>query len=235
MTASPALIDADAFAANGCALIDGAVTGDALLAVQQALEPLLASGPGVRLAEPPAAVMALAQTGGALHRLAASTTREPLRPARVLLFDKREGANWAVGWHQDRTIAVAARQNLADYTCWTTRHGVVHVEPPFELLARMRTVRLHLDDCDADNGPLDVIPGSHALGRLCVEAVNELTDRAAATRFTARSGDALVLALPIVHRSKAAKTLKRRRVLHIDFGPEKLPGSLDWALKAIAA
>jgi len=239
MIASPAHIDVDGFTANGCARIDAAVTGDALVALEDALEPQLASGPGARLPEPPRAIMAVAQAGGALHNLAAATSCEPLRPVRVLVFDKRPDANWAVGWHQDRTITVAARHDASHgapgYSCWSARDGVIHVEPPFALLARMRTVRLHLDDCGGDNGPLEVISGSHMLGRLSNAQINSLTHHSDTTVFTARAGDAIVLALPIIHRSRAAKAPTRRRVLHIDFGPQELPGTPDWAMEPIAS
>ena len=32
-----------------------------------------------------------------------------VRPVRAILFDKTEATNWALGWHQDRTIAVRKR------------------------------------------------------------------------------------------------------------------------------
>jgi len=28
------------------------------------------------------------------------------QPVRAIMFDKTPGANWSLGWHQDRTIAV---------------------------------------------------------------------------------------------------------------------------------
>ena len=37
----------------------------------------------------------------------------------------------------------------------------MHVAPPYEFMQRMVALRLHLDAVDADNGPLQVISGSH--------------------------------------------------------------------------
>ena len=40
----------------------------------------------------------------------------------------------------------------------------------------MLVVRLHLDDCGEDNGPLRVLPGSHRLGRLTSEQIQRVTE-----------------------------------------------------------
>lgn len=230
------LVDETALATDGSVLARAVVNAAALDEAADALEPLLAGDararPGTRLVAPPPAVMRLAARGGPLHRLAEAGADEPLAPARILAFDKRHGANWGVGWHQDRTIAVADRRDVPGFAHWSTRAGVAHVEPPMELLARMRTVRLHLDDCDDDNGALETIPGSHRLGRLTEDAVDALVTDAASRSHPARRGDALVLVLPIVHRSKKAAVPRRRRVLHVDYGPVSLPGGLCWALEA---
>src|SRR5262245_1421546 len=73
-------------------------------------------------------------------------------PVRGLFFDKIPGANWEVCWHQDLSIAVATRVEMPGFGGWSVKQGVVHVQPPASVLANMLTVRVHLDDCDADNG-----------------------------------------------------------------------------------
>jgi hypothetical protein len=65
-------------------------------------------------------------------------------------------------WHQDRAIAVRDRVDVPGFGPWSVKAGLVHVEPPVDILERMLAVRLHLDDCGEDNGPLRVLPGSHA-------------------------------------------------------------------------
>src|SRR5260370_16036335 len=42
---------------------------------------------------------------------------------------------------------------------------MVHVERPFDLLARMLALRVHLDPVPVTNAPLLVAPGSHKRGR----------------------------------------------------------------------
>lgn len=83
-------------------------------------------------------------------------------PVRGLLFDKTPEANWGVPWHRDLTIAVRDRRDVPGYGPWTRKAGVPHVQPPLDVLRGMLTIRLHLDDCGSEQGPLAVIPGSHA-------------------------------------------------------------------------
>ncbi|HEX8672970.1 MAG TPA: phytanoyl-CoA dioxygenase family protein, partial [Longimicrobium sp.] len=87
-------------------------------------------------------------------------------PVRGILFDKTPDANWKVAWHQDLSIAVRERRDVPGFGPWSVKAGVPHVQPPVGVLRNMLTVRLHLDDCDADNGPLQVLPSSHADGVL---------------------------------------------------------------------
>jgi len=149
-------------------------------------------------------------------------------PVRAILFDKTSAHNWSVPWHQDRTIAVAHRCEVPGFGPWSVKRGVVHVEPPFELLAGMLTVRLHLDDCPANNAPLVVALGSH---RERVRAVDAAT---VARRFDplvceAAAGDAWLYSTPILHRSDRQARDGRRRVVQIDFASAALPGGLQWA------
>lgn len=72
---------------------------------------------------------------------------------RAILSNKTPGANWDVAWHQDVTIAVRAKADVKGFGPWSVKYGVPHVQPPASVLERMVTVRIHLDDCNADNGP----------------------------------------------------------------------------------
>jgi ectoine hydroxylase-related dioxygenase (phytanoyl-CoA dioxygenase family) len=156
-------------------------------------------------------------------------TGERLHAVRGLFFDKTQGANWPVPWHQDLTLAVKTRREIAGWTNWTVKRGVPHVQPPPALLTRMITARLHLDDCAADNGALRVIPGSHARGTLTRKDVDTAKKRGAVT-ICARAGDALLMKPLLLHASSPAQTPSHRRVLHIEFAPVSLlPDELAWA------
>ena len=60
-----------------------------------------------------------------------------LQPVRSILFDKTQDANWPVIWHQDLTIEVDRVVDLPGYGPWSTKNGVIHVQPPVGLLEAM--------------------------------------------------------------------------------------------------
>ena len=153
------------------------------------------------------------------------------RAVRIILFNKVTDLNWALGWHQDRVIAVESKHDIAGYTNWTLKHGAYHVEPPFSLLEKMITLRLNIDPSDAESGALEVIPLSHLRGMLDDTATQSLANEGNSLRIDCARGDALLLATPIVHRSRKTASRKSRRVLHIDYCAEQLPTPLKWALQ----
>ena len=65
------------------------------------------------------------------------------RPVRLVSFDKKEGTNWGVPWHQDRVIAVRERCDVEGYSNWSQKAGVWHCEPPISVLSKMLFVRVH--------------------------------------------------------------------------------------------
>jgi ectoine hydroxylase-related dioxygenase (phytanoyl-CoA dioxygenase family) len=154
---------------------------------------------------------------------------DDMRAVRGIFFDKPPGANWPVAWHQDLTLALRERRDTEGWTNWTIKRGVTHAQPPSVVLARMVTMRLHLDDCAHDNGPLRVIPGSHVNGRL---SRSEVTARVlpGEVTITAAAGDALFMRPLLLHASSPACNPSHRRVLHLEFAPvAMLPHGIDWA------
>ena len=147
---------------------------------------------------------------------------------RAILFDKTPSANWKVIWHQDLTIAVRARADVAGFGPWSEKEGVVHVQPPAALLERMVAVRVHLDDCGPENGPVRVIPGSHRDGRLSSAQVDEWRARCAPVDCLARRGAILAFRPLILHASSPARIPAHRRVLHFEFAVDALPEPLEW-------
>ena len=150
------------------------------------------------------------------------------RVVRGLLFDKTPGANWKVAWHQDLSIAVRRRAEVAGFGPWSLKAGVQHVQPPVGVLRNMLTVRLHLDDCGSDNGPLYVLPGSHAEGVLSPEQVEEWRNRAAPAACLVSAGGALVMRPLLLHASFPASSARHRRVVHLEYAAGDLPGGLEW-------
>jgi hypothetical protein len=147
--------------------------------------------------------------------------------ARALFFDKVPGANWALGWHQDRVIAVSERRDVAGFSGWGQRAGVWQVQPPPEILAAMVAVRVHLDDCGPENGPLRVIPGSHCHGWLDNEIARWKRDVEPVTCLVS-AGGAVAMCPLILHASLKALSPRHRRVVHIEYASQELPGGLQW-------
>jgi hypothetical protein len=154
---------------------------------------------------------------------------EALQPVRAVLFDKTSSRNWALGWHQDRTICVKSRCNEAGYGPWTIKNGMVHVEPPFDLLARMMTVRIHLDAVPNENAPLLIAPGSHLRGRIPVSEIEAVVAQCGSFACLAESGDIWIYATTILHASARSTQDGRRRVLQVDYSPDNLPDPMAWA------
>jgi ectoine hydroxylase-related dioxygenase (phytanoyl-CoA dioxygenase family) len=155
------------------------------------------------------------------------TGREPVA-VKATLFDKTGDANWRVQWHQDRTIAVRERIDVEGFGPWSTKAGTLHVAAPHEVLAQMLAIRIHLDDCGADNGPLRVIPGSHRHGKIAEADLEGIVARSHVAELHVPRGALLLMRPLLVHSSPAARTPGHRRVLHIELAPFDLISPLQW-------
>lgn len=163
-----------------------------------------------------------------LHAIAREVLGDEAFVVRVLLFDKTPGANWAVGWHQDLAIAVREKIEAPEFFGWSVKSGVPHVHPPREVLEEMVTLRLHLDDCGKDNGPLRVIPGTHRHGRLSDDAINAACAAKSEVVCPLAAGGVLVMRPLLLHASSPSQSPQHRRVLHIEFAAHPLPHGLEW-------
>ena len=147
---------------------------------------------------------------------------------RSLLFDKPAGANWSIRWHQDVTIAVRERRDAPGFGPWSVKAGIPHVRATAEVLERMIALRVHLDDCDENNGALLVVPGGHAHG--CIDATRIAAFRSSSgtSALTCRRGDVIAMRPLLPHASKPATSPGHRRVIHLEFASDNLPFGLEW-------
>lgn len=150
-------------------------------------------------------------------------------PTRLILFDKSPEANWGVPWHQDLPIQVRGRVEVDGFTGWSTKQGIPHVVPPVSVLQGMITLRIALDPCGPDDGPLRVLPGTHRCGRLDAASIDRLRRSVEPAECTARAGDAVLMRPLLLHASSPARVPVRRRVLHVEWALGPLPGGLEWA------
>ena len=147
---------------------------------------------------------------------------------RGIYFDKTPEANWKVPYHQDLSIAVKQKREVAGFGPWSEKAGVVHVQPPTEILQAMLTTRLHLDACDAGNGVLRVLPRTHRLGKLSAPQIARQRQTGAEIACAVPRGGALLMRPLLLHASSPATRPTHRRVIHLEWAAQPLPGVLQW-------
>ena len=217
---------AASFATSGFALIPellAAVECEAIANLAQPASPSV--GSRSLLAQPWCATLA--------HRLRSHAGISQLMPAAYVavqctFFEKSTEQNWLVPVHQDLSIPVAERVADPNLHGWSEKEGSTFVHAPVEILEQLIAVRLHLDPCEAADGPLRVVPGSHQLGILSPEESVRVRDEGSEVSCELGRGGALIMRPLILHASSKAKGESRRRVLHFVFGPPGLPHRLRW-------
>jgi hypothetical protein len=143
-------------------------------------------------------------------------------------FDKLPEANWRVPWHQD--VQVPVSPFVADgWGPWSRKDGMPMVQAPEPWLSRRIALRLHLDCCDEENGPLQIIPGSHRHGVLSPGDVTKIAASHSAHTIYADAGDVLIMHPLLLHRSFPARQPGHRRVIHIEWCDAPLPPGATWS------
>jgi hypothetical protein len=211
------------FAASGAVHFPGVFDKDDMAALGVELDAVLLGRPGRRLISgswtavlPP------------LTAIAAGLIGEGAFPVRAVAFDKTQDTNWAVAWHQDRTVAVRQRVDTEGFGPWSTKDGVPHVAPPVNVLRDMVTLRLHVDPCGADNAPLKVALGTHRLGAVAADQASRVANACPLRVCEAGAGDVWACSTLILHASERSRSHGRRRVLQVDFAAAPLPPGLEW-------
>lgn len=224
MPPAPHQLDLDR---DGAELRPAALNGATLATLAAVLADQPAHVAGLRLFEVPD-LRALLEATGPVGSLAAAVMPATPRPVRAILFDKSPRTNWGLAWHQDRVVAVRERIEVPGFGPWTRKQGALHVQPPFEVLAGMLTLRVHLDPVPAANAPLLVAPGSHRLGRIAEADYPKVVEACGVATCLAEAGDVWIYATPILHASEPAVDPSHRRVLQVDYAADELPGGLEW-------
>jgi ectoine hydroxylase-related dioxygenase (phytanoyl-CoA dioxygenase family) len=217
-----------AIATVGWTVTDPIFDSVAIAQVRDRLAPLTRTGRGGArnlLDDPHIAALAAAP---ALRKFAAVVLGNSCFAVRALFFDKTPDANWTVVWHQDLTIAAQQRVDVPGYGPWTEKAGVPQVQPPIDVLEEMLALRLHLDPCTSDNGPVRVIDGTHRLGRLAADAIDRLRTERPESTCLATEGAILAFRPLLLHASSPASQPAHRRVIHIEYATEPLASPLVW-------
>ncbi len=147
---------------------------------------------------------------------------------RAIYFDKSPDNNWYVTWHQDRTVSVTTRFEAEGWGPWSLKSGAWHVQPPLEVLRNMVTIRVHLDPATPANGCLKVIPGSHKIGLLPADLVQNQIDRARVVYCESPTGGAVIMRPHVLHASEKSLNSMPRRILHFEYSSYRLPDGISW-------
>ncbi|MFZ2999206.1 MAG: phytanoyl-CoA dioxygenase family protein [Undibacterium umbellatum] len=164
-----------------------------------------------------------------LHAMLHAVEMIDAQPVRSIFFNKNADHNWLVSWHQDMTICVKQKTELAGFSKWTYKKDVHYVEPPAAVLEAMLTCRLALDDASAENAALKVIAGSHQSGKLDERQIVDIGQTTRHETCVMRAGDILLMKPLLLHASDKARLTSQRRVLHLEFSASELPPPLRWA------
>ena len=139
------------------------------------------------------------------------------KPFRATLFDKSPNSNWLVVWHQDTASPLRKKSPVPGWGPWSVKDGVIYAHAPAHALSRVLALRLHLDDCTAENGPLRCLPTTHTHGVLTDDQIAEHVRRVEPVEFLLRSGSVLAMRPLVIHSSSKSRSDKPRRVLHIEY------------------
>ena len=159
-----------------------------------------------------------------LLRIARRTLGGEAVPYRATLFEKAGRANWLVVWHQDTALPLASRFDSPEWGPWSKKAGILYAHAPGWALARVLALRIHLDASTAENGPLRVIPGSHAAGVLSDEEVFSIARRQEHVACVVSVGGVLAMRPLLIHSSSKARAGAPRRVLHIEYADSLMWG-----------
>jgi ectoine hydroxylase-related dioxygenase (phytanoyl-CoA dioxygenase family) len=145
-------------------------------------------------------------------------------PFKATLFDKSPDSNWLIVWHQDTALPLQEKQETAGWGPWSVKEGITYAHAPAEALNKVLASRLHLDDSTNENGPLRILPGTHASGVLTDEEVEREVAKRAAIDCTVARGGVVAMRPLTIHASSKSHSAPSRRVLHVEYSSQMAIG-----------
>ncbi|HEX7294128.1 MAG TPA: phytanoyl-CoA dioxygenase family protein [Pyrinomonadaceae bacterium] len=152
-----------------------------------------------------------------LLEIAKRSLGERAVPYRATLFEKSGLANWLVAWHQDTALPLSSLNDSPEWGPWSTKLGVIYAHAPTWALSRTVALRVHLDASTSENGPLRIIPGSHAQGVLRDDELFAMAKKETPVACLIPRGGVLSMRPLLIHSSSKPKADAPRRVLHIEY------------------
>ena len=146
-----------------------------------------------------------------LTGIARSVLGSGAMPFRATLFDKSPQANWLVVWHQDTALPLRRRLDISGWGSWSEKEGVIYAHAPASALKGVLAKRVHLDESSLQNGPLRVLPATHAQGILSDDDIQRLAVQIAPVDCLASQGAVLAMRPLLVHASSKSLSENSRR------------------------
>lgn len=220
MLSKSATVLHDRIAGDGFAIIPDVISADEIARFLGELgeKPLPRSRAGFRHAMRHETIAALSRRPS-LVEIAKEILGAAAIPFRATLFDKSPTSNWLVVWHQDTALPIQRRRDVPGWGPWSVKDGITYAHAPAAPLERVIALRVHLDDSTAENGPLRVLPGTHAIGVLEDAAIHQLAADIAPVDCIVPLGGVIAMKPLIVHASSKSRSDQPRRVLHIEYAP----------------
>lgn len=120
-------------------------------------------------------------------------------------------------WHQDTALPLRNKHDRLGWGSWSTKDGILYAHAPAEALCHVLALRIHLDESGSKNGPLRVLPGTHMLGVLTDNEIENLAVKVKPVECLLRRGGVLAMRPLLVHASSKVHSESPRRVVHIEY------------------
>jgi ectoine hydroxylase-related dioxygenase (phytanoyl-CoA dioxygenase family) len=153
----------------------------------------------------------------ALMEMAQTVLGSGAVPFRATLFDRMPEGNRLLNWHQDIALPLQQQVETPGWGPWSVKQDVIYANAPASVLEQVLALRLHLDDCTEQNGPLRVIPGTHGLGVLSEEEIERHTTFQDPVECLAARGGVAAMRPLVIHALSRSRSQAPRRVLHIEY------------------
>lgn len=217
----------DNFSRHGFTIIEGLITEDQLSQIEQQLMQFKLTNAGSRelLTQPWCQQLAetLKMNAQLAHLLPINTVA-----IQCTYFKKTAEKNWLVALHQDLSIPVRHYLSAEGFSGWSHKQNMLFVQPPIQYMEQLVAVRVHIDDCLHEHGPLKVVAGTHRDGKIAEADLPRIRDQIGEQECTVVKGDAVIMRPLIVHSSSKAIQTNGRRVLHFLFAPATLAETIPF-------
>ena len=97
------------------------------------------------------------------------------------------------------------------------KDAITYAYAPASALCQVLALRVHLDESNADNGPLRILPGTHMKGILTDDDIGQLVGEVPPIDCLIPQGGVLAMRPLSVHASSKSHSEVPRRVVHIEY------------------